>query len=92
MFDFSRLTETITDLVGSFTSQSEQGTSVLDALQSAGLDPSVLTGLSEAEIANLLEGIGVDPAQIAEGQIGELLASVGLDSNLPSIGGDESNT
>jgi len=98
MLDFSRLTETISDFVGSIAGPAaETPANLLDLLNNAGLDPSALTGMAPEEIVSLLAEHGIDPSALAEGQLDELLANAGLEGFLPeglfgSGGSDTSQT
>jgi hypothetical protein len=78
MFDFSRLTDTISGLVGSLGSQAGTAQSLPDVLQNVGLDPSILSGLSETEIGSLLASYGIDVSQFAEGELTQFVEGLGL--------------
>jgi hypothetical protein len=79
MFDFSRFTETISGLVGSIGSDAvAQAQGLPEVLQNVGLDPSILTGLSETEIGSLLASYGVDISQFAEGELSQFVEGLGL--------------
>ena len=78
MFDFSRLTDTISGLVGSLGSQAGTAQSLPDVLQNVGLDPSILSGLSETEIGSLLASYGIDISQFAEGEMTQFVEGLGL--------------
>ncbi len=68
MFDLSRLTDTISGLVGALGSDAvAQAQSLPEILQNIGLDPSTLTGLSESEIGSLLASYGVDISPVRRG-------------------------
>ena len=78
MFDFSRLTDTISGLVGSLGSQAGTAQSLPEVLQNVGLDPSILSGLSETEIGSLLASYGIDISQFAEGELTQFVEGLGL--------------
>ena len=78
MFDFSRLTDTISGLVGSLGSQAGTAQSLPEVLQNVGLDPSILSGLSETEIGSLLASYGIDISQFAEGEMTQFVEGLGL--------------
>lgn len=80
MFDLSRIGEALSGLASSITSAGGEQADLMSALQNAGLDPSVLSGLSEPEVTALLESFGIDATQFAEGQIGEILQGLGFDA------------
>lgn len=86
MFDLSRLTETITGLASSLASgPAEPSSNLGDILQNAGLDPSVLQGLSESEVATLLAGYGIDISDIAQTDITQFIEGLGLSEGLDVI-------
>jgi hypothetical protein len=79
MFDFSRITDAISGLVGALGSEAgAQASNLTDMLQTAGVDPGMLAGLSETEIASLLGSYGIDISQFAEGELGQLVQGLGL--------------
>ena len=83
MFEFFRLGEAITSLVGSPQgSEPAYSADLRDLLQQVGLDPSALAGLSESQITELLANLGIDPAQFVGGQLDQLLADFGVNENL----------
>lgn len=85
MLDFSRLT-TLLELAGSaLQGRSDEPLGLLDLIQSAGLDPSVLGGLGEGEILALLNEQGIDVSQLTAGDIGEVLEGLGLGNGAASI-------
>lgn len=84
MFDFSRLTDTISGLVGSLGSQSDAAQTLPDLLQNVGLDPSILSGLSETEIGSLLASYGIDISQFAEGELTQFVEGLGLSEGASS--------
>lgn len=88
MFDFARITETISGLVGSLGSEAgAQAQSLPDLLQNVGLDPSILTGLSETEIGSLLASYGIDISQFAEGELTQFVEGLGLTESADQISG-----
>lgn len=79
MFDFSRLTDTISGLVGALGPEAAgHAQSLPEVLQNVGLDPSILTGLSETEIGSLLASYGIDISQFAEGELTQFAEGLGL--------------
>lgn len=87
MFDFSRLTDTLSDLAGQVLSgnSASSATDLTGLLENAGIDPSALTGLSETEILTFLGEHGIDPSQLGEGQLAELLGQFGLNEHVASL-------
>ncbi len=81
MFDLSKAIEFIGTGLGGTSAMAHQGPNLADLLGSAGIDPALLSGLSESDILSVLSEHGIDPAAIAGGQLDELLA------NLPQAGG-----
>jgi hypothetical protein len=79
MFDFSRLSDLAGTVAASFMTGGEQPTHALsELLQDAGLDPSVLTGLPESEIAALLAEHGIDVTPFLDGGPQSLLGELGF--------------
>lgn len=76
MFDLSRLGETISGLVNA--AQPAQAASLEDVMQNVGLDPSVLTGLSETEIGSLLASYGIDISQFSNVEISQFVEGLGI--------------
>jgi hypothetical protein len=82
MFDFSRITDAIADLIGgSNVAEVVQNSGAADLLQGAGIDPEMLSGLGETQIADLLVEHGIDPSQFDGGQLAELAGQFGLDGS-----------
>jgi hypothetical protein len=82
MFDFSKIAETITGLVGGAGSAAEVPANALEMLQSAGIDPSALAGLSQDQILEVLSSHGLDPAILMDGQVQDILAGLGLNEGI----------
>jgi hypothetical protein len=79
MFDFPRLTELIGAAATDFMSGGQEPVQQLsELLQSAGLDPSVLAGLTESEISALLADHGIDVSPLLEGDFQQALADLGI--------------
>lgn len=79
MFDFTRITDMISDLVGgSNVAELAQNSGAAELLQSAGINPEMLSGLGETQIADLLVEHGIDPSQFAGTQLSELAGQFGL--------------
>ena len=79
MFDLSRITDAIGGLVsGSLAGEAVQAQSLTGLMQNVGLDPSILAGLSESEIAPLLASYGIDVTQLAEGELSQFVEGLGL--------------
>jgi hypothetical protein len=53
------------------------GGNLAELLANAGIDASILDGLTQAEITGLLAQNGIDLSQVSETQIGDLFASFG---------------
>lgn len=87
MFDFSRLTDTISEIAGQVLPGNTPypATDLVALLENAGIDPSALTGLSENEILTFLSEHGIDPSQLGEGQLAKLLSNFGLDEHVASL-------
>lgn len=79
MFDFPRLSELIGAAATNYLSGGQEPAQQLsELLQSAGLDPSVLAGLSESEISALLAEHGIDVSPLLEGGLQQVLAGLGI--------------
>ena len=76
MFDLSRITETLSSLVGA--NQEPEQANLPEVLQNVGLDPSILTGLSQTEIGSLLASYGIDISQLPEGEIAQFAERLDL--------------
>jgi hypothetical protein len=76
VLDLSKLTESVTSLFGGGASDALQG-GMMDLLQNAGIDPGMLEGLSQTQIADLLSQYGIDPSQLGADQLGELMQNFG---------------
>ena len=77
MFDLSRLGETLSGFLGSVAQAPAEAANLTDVLQSVGLDPSVIAGLSETEIGSLLAGYGIDVSQFDPAEITQLAENLG---------------
>ena len=82
MLDFSKLAEAITGLIGGAGSVAETPASALEMLQSAGIDPAALTGLSQDQVLDVLASHGIDPATLMDGQLQDLVAGLGLNEGI----------
>jgi hypothetical protein len=84
MFDFSRLTDTISGFLGGGQDAGQLG-GIQEVLQNAGLDPSLLQGLDQAQIFDLLSQYGIDPSQLGADQINELVQNFGVSEHLTNF-------
>ncbi len=79
MFDLSRLSELIGTASTKFLSSGHDPAQLLsEHLQNAGLDPSVLAGLSESEIFGLLAEHGIELSPLLEGNLQYALTALGI--------------
>lgn len=86
MFDFSRITEAVADLIGGATTAAgESGGPLADLISSTGLDPAMLDGLGANEVLDLLAQNGIDVAQLAPDQIQELLGNLGVENGISAL-------
>jgi hypothetical protein len=83
MIDMSRALETVTALFGGGP-QAEDGVRapLSAALSSAGIDPAVLQGLPEGQIAELLAQHGIDPSALAGQPLSDLVSHLAGDHPL----------
>ncbi len=73
MFDFTRLTEHLGDLIGGASSSAFSVDGIVSA---AGIDLDQLQGLPIAEVLTALSGAGIDVSALTEGQLSELMGAV----------------
>jgi hypothetical protein len=86
MFDLSKVSETLSGLFGNGAAPGViRSSGVLDLLQNAGIDPSLLEGLDQAQILELLSQHGVDPSLLGTDQINELLHNFAIPEQLTNI-------
>ena len=86
MFDFSKITETISGLLSGNQHQSPlEASGIADVLANAGISPALLDGLSQDEIFVLLQQRGIDPSQLDASQISEILQNANLSGNLSDV-------
>ena len=86
MIDLSKLTESIGSLISGAQQQSPlQAGNIADLLSNAGIDPSMLDGLSQEEIFSLLQQHGIDPSLLDVSQVGEILQNSNIGGNLADI-------
>ena len=86
MFDLSKITDAIGGLLsGSQTQTPQEGSGITELLGNAGIDPTLLDGLSQDEIMNLLQQYGIDPSQLDLGQVSELLQKSKVGSNVAEM-------
>lgn len=74
MFDLSKAVEFLEAGFGGTRAMAHQAPSLVDLLNSAGVDLALLSGLSETDIQAVLSEHGFDTTAIAGGQLDELLA------------------
>jgi hypothetical protein len=83
MIDMSRAFETVTALFGGGPQAEDGGPAHLSAaLSSAGIDPTVLQGLPQGQIAELLAKHGVDPSALAGQPLSDLVSHLAGDHPL----------
>jgi hypothetical protein len=86
MFDFSRLSEMIGTATTNYLSGGQEPAQLLsELLESAGLDPSALAGLSESEISALLAEHGIDVSPLLEGGLQQALADLGIGNEVTHV-------
>lgn len=78
MFDLSRLTELVSDLVGQDAVNSIAG-NVFEQLSQNGIDMSQLQGLAPEEIVTTLSEQGIDLSSFAPDQIAQLGEQIGVE-------------
>lgn len=87
MIDFQKLTE---EIQGFFSDTSRsmppQAGPLVDLLISSGLNPTLLDGLSQNEIVDLLAQHGIDPAQLNPDQLAGLAQAFGLGQQAFGLG------
>lgn len=77
MFDFSSLTNMFSHSEkGVFSHASGQKTDFVKALETTGLEPSGLTGLSRKDIKTLLSNYGIDPLNFLGSHSDELINTI----------------
>lgn len=81
MFDFTKITETLSGLAGN-NDAAQQGGPLQEMIQAAGLDPDMLQGRGPQEILGLLSEHGIDPSQFTPDQISELAQSAGIPQSI----------
>ena len=83
MLDFSRISETIAGFLGSTPAAHEIPQAALrEVMERAGIDPSLAEGLSPEQITGLLEGRGIDLAQLDGHPLGQVIANSGLGEHI----------
>lgn len=86
MFDFSRLTESLSGLFGNApVADSPMSGDAMSLLQNAGLDPGLLEGLTQHQLFEMLAQYGIDPAQLGADQLAQLLPNIGVDPQLTEV-------
>lgn len=76
MFDFSKLTDTLSSLFSGGADAAQNG-GLMTAISEAGIDLGQLQGLGPDQIMDALAQNGIDIASFAPDQVQELLGSVG---------------
>lgn len=80
MFDFTKITETLSSLTGGDTANETllHGETLQQIIEGAGLDLNMLQGLAPDELAGLLADHGLDPSQFSSDQLSELAQTAGV--------------
>ena len=87
MFDLSRITDVIGNLLGGQPVQETlAGGGLAELLAKAGIDVSILDGLKPGEITDLLAQNGIDLSQVPESEIAGLFASADGEQVLSLLG------
>lgn len=76
MFDFGRIIDTVTSMVGGAGANNGVD-SIVQSLGESGIDPSMLQGLDATEIMNVLSQHGVDLSQFDASQLTDLVGRLG---------------
>lgn len=86
MFDFSKITETISGLLpGNLQQLPMDGAGITELLANAGVAPALLDGLSQDEAFALLQQHGIDPSLLDLGQLSEVLQNANVSGNLTDM-------
>lgn len=86
MLDLSKFTDAMASFFGAAAASATEATgpgALIDLLSNAGIDPSILAGLSESQIADVLAEHGIDVGQLGGDQITALLETFGLGDRDP---------
>lgn len=82
MFDFSKIGETLTELIGGRDLGGVlQPGGLLETLQNIGLDPAQLQNASMPEVLQLLQDRGIDVTQLPVAELEALLQNIGVGQN-----------
>lgn len=76
MFDFGRLVETVTSMVGGAAADNGVD-AIMQRLGDFGIDPSMLQGLDATQIMDVLSQHGVDLSQFDASQLTDLVGQLG---------------
>jgi hypothetical protein len=90
VFSLTDIFETFTQAFGGgqvadAAGQMLQGGSITDVLSNAGVDPSLLDGVTGDELLGLLANAGIDPSALTDGQLGELTQLIGGGGDLGDL-------
>ncbi len=85
MFDFGKITEALSGVLGSQAAQALQPDDLLQQLQEAGLNIESLQGLSPPEILDLIQQHGIDPSQFNFAELSGVLENLGVNPQLTDL-------
>lgn len=85
MFDLGRIGDMVGGLFGSGVQETMSSAGVLELLDRAGIDPSALAGLDQAQIIDLLAQHGVDASFLEGVDLAALSEQFGQGEGLQSI-------
>lgn len=85
MFDFGKITEALSGLLGSQAAQALQPEDLLHQLQQAGLNLESLQGLSQPEFLDLIQQHGIDPSQFDLAELSGVLENLGVNPQLTDL-------
>lgn len=85
MFDFGRIGEMVSGLLGGGLQETAANGGILQLLEQAGIDPASLAGLDQAQILDLLAQHGVDASVLANLDLGAITQALGQGEGLQAI-------
>lgn len=89
MFDFSRITEALGNLVGNAPlADALQSSNTMSVLAHSGIDLASLQGLDPQQVMDLLASHGVDVSQFAPDQLQGLLEQLGSGQDVVNSAAD----
>lgn len=85
MFDLGRIGDMLGGLFGGGVQETLTGAGLPELLERAGIDPSALAGLDQAQIADLLAQHGVDPSFLESLDLAALSEQLGQGGGVEAI-------